>query len=225
MFIERLQGSLKTQICIERYSALVGGDLDLLDKMQLAEPRQMQAFLHPIRRQLLEQLTRGPATPSAVARNIGISASKAHYHMRFLEKAGLVQLVETRQIGSVTETIFAMVARSFVGSASFNAPSAESDSMLQTLQHYLNKVLEDIRLSLQAQVDHDEGLVQIGQLSMGKPTTEAEFSGYLQSLQKAFEEAQARDAGRRFHLINMLVPMAPIPGSATPEADPPAREE
>lgn|GEM_PF-4848938 len=78
------------------------------DLKTLTTQEQARAVLPPLRQQILQQLKSGPATPSDVARAIGIAPNKAHFHVRTL-----VRLVETRTTGIVTEHFFARTARQF----------------------------------------------------------------------------------------------------------------
>lgn len=73
-------------------------------------PNQIKAMIHPLRKNILKQLAQGAQTPSEVGRALDVAASKIHYHVRILEKAGLIKLVETRQVGSVKELYFEPIA-------------------------------------------------------------------------------------------------------------------
>jgi DNA-binding IclR family transcriptional regulator len=64
------------------------------NRMALTDPAQIKAALHPLRQRLIKALDGGPATPSELARRVGIAASKAHYYIGVMEKAGMVRLVE-----------------------------------------------------------------------------------------------------------------------------------
>lgn len=58
---------------------------------RLDDPRTMRALAHPIRIQLIEQLTlRGPMTATQCAARIGESPSSCSFHLRMLAKYGFV---------------------------------------------------------------------------------------------------------------------------------------
>ena len=57
------------------------------------------------------------ASPSEVAKRLGIAAQITNYHVRALEAAGLVREVETRQVRNLLEHRFRAVARSFAPSS------------------------------------------------------------------------------------------------------------
>ncbi|HEV7167645.1 MAG TPA: helix-turn-helix domain-containing protein [Micrococcaceae bacterium] len=72
-----------------------------------------EASLDPIRACLLAEL-REPASATALAARLGLPRQKVNYHLRSLEHHGLVELVEERRKGNVTERILQAVASTFV---------------------------------------------------------------------------------------------------------------
>lgn len=58
---------------------------------------QLRALAHPLRIELLHALhTEGPATASRLARRLGESSGATSYHLRALERAGMVEEAERR---------------------------------------------------------------------------------------------------------------------------------
>lgn len=79
----------------------------------LRQPHQAAALLDPLRRRILERL-REPGSAASIARDLGLPRQKVNYHLRELEKAGLVQLVEERVRGNCVERIVRGIARSYL---------------------------------------------------------------------------------------------------------------
>jgi DNA-binding transcriptional ArsR family regulator len=79
--------------------------LDRADHLRLA--------LSPIRRRLLERL-REPASATELAGELALGRQRINYHLRALEVAGLIHLVEERQRRGCVERIMAARAQSFV---------------------------------------------------------------------------------------------------------------
>jgi DNA-binding transcriptional ArsR family regulator len=77
----------------------------------LHDPERVRAALSPIRRTLLGRL-RQPSSATRLAAELGLPRQRVNYHLRELERAGLVELVEERQRRGCTERVLA--ARSFV---------------------------------------------------------------------------------------------------------------
>lgn len=70
-------------------------------------------LLHPLRRRLLEELAQ-PDSAAGLARRLGVSRQQLNYHLRELENAGLVELVEERRRGNCIERVVRPAARRFV---------------------------------------------------------------------------------------------------------------
>lgn len=77
------------------------------------DPVRLRAALSPLRRRLLADLTE-PASATELAARLGLSRQKANYHLRLLEQAGLVELVELRKRRGCTERIVRASADAFV---------------------------------------------------------------------------------------------------------------
>jgi DNA-binding transcriptional ArsR family regulator len=71
----------------------------------IEETERAQVLLHPGRLRLLENLQQ-PRSAAALARHLGLPRQRVNYHLRELEAQQLVELVEERKKGSVTERIY-----------------------------------------------------------------------------------------------------------------------
>jgi DNA-binding transcriptional ArsR family regulator len=79
----------------------------------LNDPETLSVLGHPLRVQILEGL-RAPASAAAVARVVGQPRQKVNYHLKELERVGLVQATGERRVGNFVETLYQAVARSYV---------------------------------------------------------------------------------------------------------------
>lgn len=79
----------------------------------LEQPDAVRLALSPMRRRLLQRL-RTPASATELAGEMDLARQKVNYHLRALEGAGLVSLVETRQKRGCTERVVVASARAFV---------------------------------------------------------------------------------------------------------------
>lgn len=77
------------------------------------DSRPAAAMLHPLRRRILEQL-REPDSASGLARRLAKPRQLLNYHLRSLERHGLIELVEERRKGNCVERIVQATARAFV---------------------------------------------------------------------------------------------------------------
>jgi DNA-binding transcriptional ArsR family regulator len=76
-------------------------------------PDAVRAALSPIRTRMLARLRR-PASATMVAEEMGLARQRVNYHLRALEAAGLLILVEERQRRGCVERILVARARAFV---------------------------------------------------------------------------------------------------------------
>lgn len=70
-------------------------------------------LLQPVRLRMLERL-KEPASAAGLARHLKLPRQKLNYHLRELERQGLVELVEERRKGNCVERMVRATARSYV---------------------------------------------------------------------------------------------------------------
>jgi len=85
----------------------------VLDVAVIADPVVAGVSLDPVRARLLAALAE-PASAASLAAGAGLSRQQANYHLRALERHGLVELVEERRKGNCTERILRATAASYV---------------------------------------------------------------------------------------------------------------
>src|SRR4051795_10845677 len=103
----------------------------MLDVAVIDDPAAAEASLDPMRARLLAALAE-PGSASTLAAKAGLSRQRATYHLRALERHGLVELVEERRKGNCTERVLRATAASYVISPTALAavapdPSREPD--------------------------------------------------------------------------------------------------
>ena len=91
------------------------------DVAVIEDPNAAVVSLDPIRVRLLAELSE-PGSASSLAAVVGLTRQKVNYHLRALERHGLVTLVEERRKGNMTERVFQATAVAYVIS-----PAALSD--------------------------------------------------------------------------------------------------
>jgi DNA-binding transcriptional ArsR family regulator len=85
------------------------------------------SLLNPLRRRLLEELAE-PDSASGLARRLSLPRQRLNYHLRELEREGLLELVEERRRGNCTERIVRASARSYLlVPSSVGDPGAEAE--------------------------------------------------------------------------------------------------
>lgn len=87
----------------------------MLDVTVIDDPAAAEATLDPVRARLLAALAEpGSASTLAATAALGLTRQKANYHLKALERHGLVELVEERRKGNCTERVLRATAASYV---------------------------------------------------------------------------------------------------------------
>src|ERR1700755_2745371 len=79
----------------------------------IEDPAAAEVSLDPIRARLLAELAE-PASATMLAVKVGLPRQKVNYHLKALERHGLVELVEERRKGNVNERLMRATAASYV---------------------------------------------------------------------------------------------------------------
>jgi len=85
----------------------------MYDVAVIENPAAAEASLDPVRTRLLAELAE-PGSATMLAARVGLPRQKVNYHLRMLERHGLVDLVEERRKGNVTERVMRASAASYV---------------------------------------------------------------------------------------------------------------
>ncbi len=85
----------------------------MLDVAVIGDPAAAEVSLDPVRARLLGELAE-PASATMLAARVGLPRQKVNYHLRALERHGLVELVEERRKGNCTERVLRATAASYV---------------------------------------------------------------------------------------------------------------
>jgi DNA-binding transcriptional ArsR family regulator len=73
----------------------------------LTEPSQLKAIAHPVRTRLLNAVEAEPRSAKQLADDLQLTHGNVGHHLKTLERAGLVEVVEERRVRALTERIFA----------------------------------------------------------------------------------------------------------------------
>lgn len=79
--------------------------------VSIDDPRLVKALAHPLRIRILAHLEHRTASPSDVAAEIGAPLGNVSYHMRTLERLGLVRMVRTRRRRGAIEHFYSALER------------------------------------------------------------------------------------------------------------------
>ncbi|MFJ1757071.1 ArsR/SmtB family transcription factor [Kitasatospora sp. NPDC088134] len=87
---------------------------DRPEALHVTTAEQLRAVSNLTRHRIMAVLRFEPATITQIAARVGLAKGSSSYHVRLLERAGLVKVVRTQKVRGVTERYYAMAARSIV---------------------------------------------------------------------------------------------------------------
>jgi DNA-binding transcriptional ArsR family regulator len=87
--------------------------MDVRETAVIADPAAAALALDPVRARLLRELAE-PASAATLGLRVGLTRQKVNYHLRALEAHGLVELVEERRKGNMTERVMRASAGAYV---------------------------------------------------------------------------------------------------------------
>lgn len=122
--------------------------MDELPKTYYLESvEQLRAVSDNLRIRILEALESQPMTVTQLGERLGLAPAKVHYHVRELERVGLVRLVETREKGGVLEKYYRSIAQGFSVPASL-LRTAPPDEVLTAVSGMLQRLSDGILRAL-----------------------------------------------------------------------------
>ena len=95
----------------------------MLDLEVLDDPAAAALTLDPVKGRLLAALAT-PGSAASLAAGAGLTRQRVHYHLQALEAHGLVEQVEARRWGGLTERRFVATAAAYVVSPAALGPLA-----------------------------------------------------------------------------------------------------
>ena len=182
----------------------------------LRDPGHVAAALTPLRLRLLRNL-REPDSATGLARRLELPRQRVNYHLRALEDAGLLELVEERRRRGCVERCLRVTSRAFVVDPVLLGPEFEP-------QTTGNRLASAELLALAAQALRDVAVLRERAAEVGLPlTTQAlstdiafaspddfrafgeELVGHVAALAARYHRPDAPGA-RTFRLSNLVHP-------------------
>jgi len=155
----------------------------VLDVTVIDDAAAAEAALDPSRARILAALSAAPASAAGLAPHVGLTRQQVTYHLRTLERHGLVELDEERPRGGLTERLYRATAAAYVISPAALPGVAPDPSRLpdQRSARWM--------LSLAAQLVRDAGTLLTRSRAAGKPVATFALDGEI-----AFASATDRAA-------------------------------
>jgi len=153
------------------------------------DPATAGATLDPVRARMLAELAE-PGSATTVAAKIGLPRQKVNYHLRELERYGLVELVEERRKGNMTERVVRATASSYVISPSVLGMAAPDPARSP------DRLSARWLLAVASQLVHDVGALITGAVGAGKRVATFALDGEVRFASATDRAAFAEELSR-----------------------------
>ncbi len=176
---------------------------------------ELRALLDRKRVVILRMLAEEPLTVKQLADRMGLVPASVHYHVKVLERSGLVALVGIKEKSGILEKYYRSIALEFqvdpsLGSAP-EAPGLALDALIRDMRSSISH--------LQQAGDTDPLInVQLVNVSLSREAA-ARFAGRLHELAEEFKAAEEPSAHEAFALALAVYPSAPRPAQHTGDKD------
>ena len=161
----------------------------MFDVAVIEDPATAEVSLDPTRARLLAELAE-PNSATTLANRVGLPRQKVNYHLRTLEQHGLVELVEERRKGNVTERVLRATAFSYVIS-----PSALS-AVAPNPDRSPDRLSARWLLALGARLVRDVGMLISGATKAQKRVATFALDGEIRFANAADRAAFAEELGQ-----------------------------
>ena len=179
----------------------------------LKRASQLEAVTHPLRLEILERLqTDRPDSIAGLARELDRKANGLAYHVRLLEKEGILKRVGERRTGRRPEAIYAPAAERMALAASPKSPALlraavrSSAAVLRMTQREVRRALEGHLVGMSDRVSRPMGR------RLKSWLTDADLIWVhrrLEEIDRYLEKCHRRKKGRSYSLTTYLVPIGP----------------
>ncbi|MET1232251.1 MAG: helix-turn-helix domain-containing protein [Candidatus Limnocylindrales bacterium] len=193
----------------------------MLDVTVIENAAAAESSLDPIRTRLLAELASEAGSATTLAKKVGLPRQKVNYHLRTLERHGLIGLVEERRKGNVTERVLRATASAYVISPAALAavepdPSRSPDRLSAFwLLALASKLVGDVGALLVGATKARQRLATFamdGEIRFATPADRAAFAEELAAtvtdLVARYHDEEAPD-GRRHRVVFAIHPSVP----------------
>jgi DNA-binding transcriptional ArsR family regulator len=171
------------------------------------DPDRVRSALSPLRRELLRRLGE-PASATELAAAMDLPRQKVNYHLRQLERAGLVELVEQRRRRGCVERVMRASADAFVVDPTVlgAAPSvtARDQFAAEHLVDTAAATVRDVSRMRAAAVEQGKRLLTFtieADVAFAEPTDVHRFTDALAEAVARTAEEYGTDGGRRYRIV------------------------
>jgi DNA-binding transcriptional ArsR family regulator len=186
----------------------------MLEQYEIENVEQLRAIADLLRLRIVDMLLKQPMTVTQLGEMLGEAPAKVHYHVRELEKVGLLRLVETREKGGILEKYYQPIAREFsVEKSLISAPPDEAIAMMSAmLSQVKDGFLRAFRQALEQKNEKPNMTIGFSRLYL-TAEDQKQLARQMGELLKSYEKQRNIEGEREFLASILLYPEAPKPAT------------
>ncbi|HLZ59139.1 MAG TPA: helix-turn-helix domain-containing protein [Ktedonosporobacter sp.] len=187
----------------------------MLDRYEIDNLEQLRAISDMLRVRILDLLRERPMTVtqlgellSSASDNVHYAPAKVHYHVRELEKVGLLRLVETREKGGILEKYYQPIAREIAVSPGLLL-SVPPDEAMAAIGGMLEQIKHGFLGAFRKALAKKETLPNLAFANSRLYLTLEEHKQLCQQvndLLKSYEKPRSREGEQEIQSVFMLYP-------------------
>ncbi|WP_235598382.1 ArsR/SmtB family transcription factor [Heyndrickxia sporothermodurans] len=119
--------------------------MKLKEVFMIENLEQLKSISDPLRVKIIHLIGMKPLTSQMLSEELNIPRSKIHYHLKELERNGLIEVVKTEQVRNFLQMFYRPVAQSIIASPDLLLKQNESEenSFLETYNIVLDEHLTE----------------------------------------------------------------------------------
>jgi DNA-binding MarR family transcriptional regulator len=170
----------------------------------------IRAFSDPYRMQILNLFNRfdQPATVKQIADELGEVPANVHYHVKKLEKSGILHLVYTKEINGILAKYYEPTAKRFYIERQDIDPSISTAVLNETQKLITNAYSSSQKVFLE-NMDENDAKIFRGNMSMENlyltEEETKEFEAYIEDFCSKHSTKSGRSNSRQYHYFSVLI--------------------
>ncbi len=114
---------------------------------KIVEPKHAKSALSPLAWRILQSLSGKPTYPKDLSRRLKVHEQKVYYHIRNLEKSGLVKVIKQENTNGITTKFYSLVEPAFALLLKDTEPSPKLFSLNKGHENFLFPFVSDGNLN------------------------------------------------------------------------------
>lgn len=158
------------------------------EAFEVDDAETLEMLADPVRMEMIERLF-DPASVTELAEAMSVPRTRLYHHVRLLEAAGMIRVVETRRRGAIPEKIYRATAKTYKPSEKFLAESppgqfaaAVVDPLLALTRADLVRSIAESRVNFGKAVEHRRRAIMTRHVVVLSPERRHQFITELSAL-------------------------------------------